>query len=141
MERLHTMPGFERSGHGALLGPRDTLPVRRRSVFNERLQRIATLARAATWLSDATRQDILLRTEEALVAAEGHESSSHRPSTSASQQVDRSISAVSTSGPPRSAHERLERLERSITDIRRAFKEIHRLAHKACKRVDSPGGR
>jgi hypothetical protein len=141
MKRRHSMPRCERSDHGTLPEPRDTLSVRRRSAFNERVQRIAQLARAATWLSDTTKRDVLLRTEGALAAAEDHGSSSHRSSRSTSEQVNRLSSAVSAPGPLHSSHERLERLERSIADIRRAFEEVHRLTHRACKHFNSRGGR
>ena len=101
-----------------------------RDGMRPRLTRLAELARAAPGLSGSTRAMILDRVDDLLGSSGG---------------TDSGASPITRNGPahgatnrnespgPRSNHERLERLERSLVVIRRTFDGILRLTRAASK--------
>lgn len=138
MEYPETVTHARRLGRGGVAdgGGAGTASTTMPSAVIRRLRRVAELAPMVPGLSGTTRATILRRVKDALGADSNHHDVSLGHTTEVRREPCKEGHTAHSLNPARSHHERLERLERSVADVRQAFKEIHRLARKACGSVD-----
>lgn len=104
-----------------------------------RLATIRELTQAVSGLSEATRVAILLRVKDALRSAGTCDEPHPEHSADHTGKAGKPCRVESSSNPGRSHHERLDKIERSLAGIRRAFGTINRLMCEACGDLETRG--
>lgn len=143
MEYPETMTHARRLERGGVAdeGGAGTASTTMSSAVIRRLRLVAELAAMVPGLSGTTRATILRRVKDAL----GADSNPHEVNPGHATEARREpVNESSTERPPDtplSHPDRLDRLERSLDGIRKAFDGIHRLANTAGDSPDEQGGR
>lgn len=109
------------------------------TVLHRRLKRVAELTREAAGLADTTREMILSRVEATLRADVVDGALSKRCPAGVVQEFDCRAQSSTRPDSPRSNHERLEHVERSMTLIHRTLNSIVRMARAVCERHGTRG--